>query len=37
MVSDIPYVVQSETSYDTPYITYPSDGRYDSNPANWEF
>ncbi|MBQ7778042.1 MAG: helix-turn-helix domain-containing protein [Oscillibacter sp.] len=37
MVSDIPYVVQSETSYDTPYITYPSDGRYDSSPANWEF
>ena len=37
MVSDIPYVVQSKTSYDTPYLTYPSDGRYDSNPANWEF
>ena len=37
MVSDIPYVVQTETSFDTPYLTYPSDGRYDSDPAHWEF
>ena len=37
MVSDIPYVVNFETDFDVPYITYPSDGRYDSNPDNWEF
>ena len=36
MASDIPYVVNTETSYDTPYLTYPSDGRYDPDPAHWE-
>jgi len=37
MQSDIPYVVRFETSFDEPYLTYPSDGRYDHDPANWEF
>ena len=37
MASDIPYVVRTETSYDTPYLTYPSDGRYDNDPSNWVF
>ena len=37
MVSDIPYVVRTDTSFDTPYLSYASDGRYDNNPSNWEF
>jgi len=37
MASDIPYVVRTDTDFDTPYLTYPSDGRYDSDPANWMF
>jgi hypothetical protein len=37
MASDIPYVVQTTTSFDAPYLTYPSDGRYDNNPDNWVF
>ena len=37
MSCDIPFVVKYDTSFDTPYLTYPSDARYDSNPANWEF
>ena len=37
MVSDIPYVVRTDTSFDTPYLSYASDGRYDNDPSNWEF
>lgn len=37
MASDIPYIVRFDTSFDTPYLTYPSDGRYDPDPAQWEF
>jgi len=35
MACDIPYVVQFNTSFDHPYLTFPSDGRYDPNPDNW--
>ena len=37
MACDIPYIVQSDTSFDAPYLTYPSDGRYDPDPDNWTF
>jgi len=37
MASDVPYVVRTDTDFDTPYLTYPSDGRYDNNPASWVF
>lgn len=37
MVCEVPYVIQFQTDYDTPYLTYPSDGRYDRNPSNWIF
>ena len=37
MASDIPYVVRTDTSFDTPYLSYPSDGRYDNDPASWVF
>jgi len=37
MVSNIPYVVRTDTSFDTPYLSYASDGRYDNDPDNWEF
>ena len=37
MASDTPYVVRTDTSFDTPYLSYPSDGRYDNDPASWVF
>ena len=37
MVCDIPYIVNFDTNFDNPYLTYPSDGRYDPNPDNWIF
>ena len=37
MACDIPYIIQFDTSFDAPYLTYPSDGRYDSDPDNWTF
>lgn len=37
MACDIPYIVEFDTDRDAPYLTYPSNGTYDSNPANWTF
>ena len=37
IASDVPYVVNYETDRDHPYLTHPSDGRYNPDPANWEF
>ena len=37
IVSEIPFILRVDNSSGTPYLTYSSDGRYDSDPANWEF
>ncbi len=37
MVYEIPYVVRYDTSFDTPYLTYPDEVLLDSDPANWIF
>ena len=37
MACDIPFVVNFDTDFDTPYLTYSSDGRYDHDPDNWTF
>ena len=37
MASEIPFALRIDTSSNAPYLTYSSDGRYDSDPANWEF
>ena len=37
MACDVPYVVEFDTERDEPYLTYPSDGRYDPDPDNWTF
>lgn len=36
MTCDVPFVV-SDDREDTPYLTYPADGTYDPDPANWRF
>ena len=37
MACDVPYVVEFDKERDEPYLTYPSDGRYDPDPDNWTF
>ena len=37
MSSNIPFVVETNTSRDHAFLTYPSDGRVDRDPANWSF
>ena len=34
---DIPYVVETDTDFDTPYLSYPGSYETDSDPANWKF
>ena len=36
MACDVPYVVRFDTD-SAPYLTYPSDGRYDPDPNSWTF
>lgn len=35
MACEIPFVVCNDT--DSPFLTYPADGTYDSDPAHWRF
>ena len=37
IISEIPFVLRVDNASGTPYLTYSTDGRYDSDPANWEF
>lgn len=37
MAYEVPYVLRTETSYDTPYLTYPDAVMLDQDPANWIF
>lgn len=37
MVSEIPFTLRLDFGSDIPYLTYSSDGRWDHDPANWEF
>ena len=37
MVCEVPYVVQYETDFGDPYLTYPPVAEYDKDPAKWEF
>ena len=38
MECELPYVVQTDTSYDTPYLTYPNSyGGESRDPADWKF
>ena len=37
MAFDVPYVVQFDTSFHAPYLTYPDAVRLDRDPAKWEF
>ncbi len=37
MAYDVPYVVRTDTGFDTPYLTYPDAVMLDHDPANWVF
>ncbi|MBR3704776.1 MAG: helix-turn-helix domain-containing protein [Oscillospiraceae bacterium] len=37
MAFDVPYVVRVDTSFDSPYLTYPDAVRLDRDPEKWEF
>ncbi len=37
MAFDVPYVVKFDTSFDTPYLTYPDAVQLDRDPTKWNF